>query len=360
MNEKYLEGDIYYFFCWGSQTKEDLYYAIEHYKIKKIIFFGPEEHEIGTLFTDVRSLKLITKYLTQKGITYEIVVSASLDPNLNSNWPYKNQKHFLTWETFFAYLTVNYNLHKKLKPYEHNTTITKHFISLNARSHTWRCMFVDHLYKEGLFDYGYVSWHNSDNWDYAYKFKYWKPQIINFDKNWISNTDGVLDIMTPPEEQFKDSLFSVISESNDQVLKITEKTYLPIYHKRPFVVYGPQNFYKLLTSQGFVLFDEIINYDFDHIPNDENNTGESRCIAMLKETKKILNYDPNDLYKILKPKIEHNYRNLLKMVSTQNIDPKIKNIISNMSPKLNIGYNDLLLINENTNLLKILKESNNK
>jgi len=351
MSKKYLVNDTYYYFAWGTEEKEDLYHAIEHYtEIKHIVFFGPEEHEFGNLFTDLDSFKSLTKYLKQKNITYVIVVSTSLDPMLNSTWPYKNQKHFLTWETFFAYTTVEYNLHKNILPFEHNEKISKHFISLNARSHTWRCMFVDHMYKEGLFDYGYVSWHNSDNWDYVYDFKYWKPKIINFDDNWLNNTDGILDIMYPPKRQFKDSLFSVISESNDRVLKITEKTYLPIYHKRPFIVYGPQYFYKLLTSQGFKLFDEIIDYSFDNIPNDQYDSGEKRCIAMMKETKKITAYNPNELYKVLKPKIEHNYQNLLKIISEQKIDNRIKHIISNMSTIPNIGYKDLLSINEILNL----------
>jgi hypothetical protein len=361
MSKKYLINDTYYYFAWGSEEKEDLYYAIENYKkIKHIVFFGPEEHEFGNLFTDLASFKVLKRYLKQKNITYEVVISACLDPILNSSWPYKNQKHFLTWEDFFAYNLINYSLQQNIVPFEHNKHISKHFISLNARSHNWRCMFVDYLYKEGLFDYGYVSWHNSDNWVYNYDFKYWKPEIINFDENWLNSTDGILDILHPPERQFKDSLFSIISESNDQVLKITEKTYLPIYHKRPFIVYGAQYFYRFLTGQGFALFDEIIDYSFDDIPNDTYNSGEQRCAAMMKETKKILNYDPNDLYKILKPKIDYNYNNLLRIVSQQKIDDKIKHIISNMSAITNynslLDYNNLLVINKHPNFLNIKKE----
>jgi hypothetical protein len=359
LNNRYLINDVYYFFCWGPQQKEDLFHAIEHYEIKKIIFFGPEEHEIANAFhTDLQFIE-IKSLLKQKKIKYQIVVSANLDANLNSRWPYKNQKHFLSWEDFFAYQVVEYGVRENIKPFGHNQEITKHFISLNARSHPWRCLFVDHLYNEGLFDYGYVSWHNSDNWDYGYDFKYWKPSIINFDELWLSNTDGILNILHPPEKHYKDSLFSIISESNDQVLKITEKTYLPIYHQRPFLVHGPQHFHRMLKNQGFMLFDEIFDYSFDDIPNDLDNYSPNRCMSMLKETKKILNYDPNDLYKILKPKIDHNFKNLFSIVSKRNIDAKIKIIISNIEQNKMIGFNyfQILNVGEHPNFFRIYEEN---
>jgi hypothetical protein len=358
MNSRYLVDNVYYFFCWGPQQKEDLFYTIEDYDVKKIVFFGPEEHEIANAFVNDLQFAEIKSLLKQKKIKYQIVVSANLDAELNSRWPYKNQKHFLSWEDFFAYQVVEYGIREDIKPFGHNKEISKHFVSLNARAHPWRCLFVDHLYKEGLFDYGYVSWHNSDNWNYDYKFKYWKPTKINFDERWLSNTNGILDILHPPKTQYQDSLFSVISESNDQVLKITEKTYLPIYHQRPFIVHGPQYFHKMLKNQGFLLFDEIFDYSFDEIPNDGDNYSLTRCVAMLKETKKILNYDPNDLYKILKPKIDHNFKNLFFRVAKRNVNSKIKDIISNIEQNKMIEFNyyNMLNVSKHKNFLKFIRK----
>jgi hypothetical protein len=357
MNNQYLINGTYYYFAWGNQTKEDFYYAINNFDIKKIIFFGPEEHEIGNLFSSYSVFTDVKKILKNKNIKHQTVISANNDPKLNYLWPFINEKNFLSWDDFFAYLVVQYASHQNLKPYEHNTHITKHFVSLNARAHPWRCMFIDNLFNEGLFNYGYVSWHNAENWEYPYRFKYWQPEIINFDELWLADTTGILDIMKPPERQFKDSLFSVISESHDQVLKITEKTYLPIYHKRPFIVHGPQHFHLLLKKQGFKLFDEIFDYSFDAIPNDKDGSSVSRCKAMLKETKKIIDYDPNDLYKILKTKVEYNYQNLINIVIKRNVNKEIKKIINEM--KLNFGdnYNNVLNIADTKNFIKLTRNS---
>lgn len=359
MSKKYIKNGIFYYFAWGNKYKEYFFNVIDSNLINHVVLFGPEEHEIGYLFCNLLQFRYLIRYLEQRNITYEIVVSANLDPVLNSPWPYKNQKHILSWDSYFAFQTLEYNLHNNVKSFGYNKNISKHFISLNARSHPWRCMFVDYLYKEGLFDHGYVSWHNSENWDYDYKFKYWTPEIINFDQNWLSNTDGILNIMYPPKQQFQDSLFSVISESHDQVLKITEKTYLPIYHKRPFIVHGAQYFHKMLKDQGFELFDEIFNYDFDQMPNDYrvhskdidcHFFSEERCQAMIHETKKILDYDPNELYKILKPKIEHNFNNLFNLCNKQNVDKRIVQLVANINKFNNTNYQQILNVEEHPNL----------
>jgi hypothetical protein len=358
MSRNFLIGSDYYYFAWGTAEKEDLIDAIKTIpEIKRIVFFGPEEHEFGNLFTGLNEYQSFAKYLNKLGVDHIILTSAIADPNLNSGWPYKGQKKFLSWDSFFAYQVIEYYLVTHNKPFGHNEKIEKHFTSLNARSHNWRCMFVDHMYKEGLFDYGYVSWHNSDNWEYNYKFKYWTPKIINFDENWLNNTDGILDIMLPPEKQFKSSLFSVISESNDRVLKTTEKVYIPIYHKRPFIVYAAPNFHKTLQNQGFVLFDEIFDYSFDRIPNDRYNDGTERCEAMMHETKKITNYDPNDLYKILKPKIEHNYKMLYKLVESQDVHPKVKKLIYKTSLlKADVDYYKRLNLKDHPKFKDFMKE----
>lgn len=337
MSRKYLVDNDYYYFAWGRAEKEDLMYAIESIpNIKRVVLFGPEEHEFGNLFTNLKEYKNLSKHFKRLNLDHVVLTSAVDNLEMNSGWEYKEQKRFVSWDSYFAYQVLDYYIQQNVKSFNHNEKIDKHFISLNARAHNWRCMFIDTMYKEGLFDYGYVSWHNADNWDYSYDFKYWKPKIINFDENWINNTDGILDIMLPPEKQFRSSLFSVISESNDRVLKTTEKVYIPIYHKRPFIVYAAQYFHKFLQTQGFVLFDEIFDYSFDKIPNDKYDSGIERCEAMMHETKKILNYDPNDLYKILKNKIDHNYKVLFKIVERQPVNYSVKQLIQKTS---NLTYN---------------------
>lgn len=43
----------------------------------------------------------------------------------------------------------------------------------------------------------------------------------------------------------------------------TEKTWKPILLEKPFITIGPKNYYKKLKKIGFILYDELFDYDFD-------------------------------------------------------------------------------------------------
>lgn len=43
----------------------------------------------------------------------------------------------------------------------------------------------------------------------------------------------------------------------------TEKTWKPILLGKPFITIGPKNYYKKLKKMGFLLYDELFDYDFD-------------------------------------------------------------------------------------------------
>lgn len=349
----YIIGTTYHYAAWGNHTGTDLISVInENTDLTNIIFIAPEEHEVGSLFQDLYTYTLLDGYLNYNHIAYDIIVSVCNNFDLNHKWPYKDQSNFHFWDDFFIYMTLNYNWLHGIKPLGHSTKITKHFTSLNGRAHSWRCMFVDYMYKEGLFDHGYVSWHNSDNFEYDYKFKFWTPKIINFDKNWVKSTNGIFDIFLPPEEEFQNSLFSIISESHADVLKVTEKTYLPIFHKRPFIVYGPQHFHKFLKLQGFVLFDEIFDYGFDEI---EDN--ELRCQEMMKQAKKILEHDPNVLCDQLTAKVEYNYQNLFnRVIDETSLTVELKDLLVALKGSQFDFYHSLSDIKNQTNFIEYMEK----
>lgn len=352
MRNKFLVGSTYYFFAWLSQSKEEFYDVIENEHVNKVVFFGPEEHEVGELFSSKEHFLNIKKILKLKKIKYYFVSSSCEDLSLNSLWDYSKIKNCLFWDEFFFYWVMNFNLKNEIFPFGHSE-ITKHYTSMNARAHHHRCMFIDLLYHENLFDYGYLSWHNIEQWEYPYKFKYWKPVLMSFDNNWINPLGGFKEILLPPKQEFKTSLFSIISESDDTVLKITEKTVLPIFHKRPFIVQAAPNFHKMLKNKGFQLFDEVFDYSFDEIPNEPQTTSLRRTTAMIKETKKIVNYDPNDLYKILKPKLQHNYLIMMKLIFKQKLDNRIKSIIQEISDITE--YGDVYNIKNHQNINKFIR-----
>ena len=344
----------FYFRIWSNQSFNDFVNEIEYNNnYTDVVIFGPEEHEAGKLFFSHEQYVLVKRFLDYHNINLKIVLGAPHGLEINSRYVFNNTPEMISWPTYFSNYVIHHGIETGVYPYEHNNKITKHFISLNGRAHPWRCMFIDYMYKYDLFDAGYVSWHNSENWDYNYKFKWWTPEKINFDKNWLENTDGYLDILKPPEEQFKDSLFSVISESSMRCIFITEKTYIPIYHKRPFLIFGAPKIHEYLKSLGFKMFDEIIDYSFDSIDDDEE-----RCDALMQQLLKISRNNIQKIKRLLQPKIEHNFLKMLQLVSnTKTVHKDIRKILKNSDQDDLEFYNKALNIGSDPRFINFLIEN---
>jgi hypothetical protein len=137
-----------------------------------------------------------------------------------------------------------------------------------------RCLMMDHLYKNNLFDIGAISWREFDrNLDRSqipegmmdsefqnYPWKYWKPHRIFLDQatdipnhimfDWIPN-------------EYKHSFMAIIGESMVNHAFLSEKTVVPLMYNKPFLINGAKNNHSVLKRLGFELYDEIFDYSFD-------------------------------------------------------------------------------------------------
>ena len=341
----------FYHFVWGEFGLENIVNELEKdNSYTDIVIFGPEEHEIGFAFHDTEFV-MFKRFLDYHNVNLKMILGAPTNSILNYRYQFKDFKNLNPWHTFFANFVIQHILYLKASPYGHNNVINKHFTSMNGRAHPWRCMFIDYMYKYNLFDKGYISWHNSENWQYPYDFKWWAPKKLNFDKNWVNPSNGFYDMYTVPIE-FKDSLFSIISESNLQTIFVTEKTYLPIYHKRPFIIFGAPYIHQYLKSLGFMLFDEIIDYSFDSVDDDEK-----RCDMLMKEVAKLCSTNIEKLRKKSITKVEHNFNNLLKIVENKKLIPKeVRRTIENGTHERFDLYRNVLNISNTKDFLNLINK----
>lgn len=170
-----------------------------------------------------------------------------------------------SWPTFFLFKTVEFTIRFAPRP----TKPKKHFVTMNYKHHYHRCYVMDHLNILGLLDQNYYSWFSdkSKNVDYQWSssLNYNRIQKSFRKKDCNSSYDV-------PDEIFSDSAFSLVLESqcnnatgvSDPIRFLTEKTFIPIYHKRPYLILGNWQHNRQLENLGFKKFD-FINYDFDDI-----------------------------------------------------------------------------------------------
>lgn len=305
----------YVFYAWGPDGFEKVLKAINNPGTKNITIFGPEEWEPLLLGWSPEQRRETLELVKHKGINLQVYYGSVVDELNTRN--VENDFGFENWSNYFAH-RIALRSADSVRPYiPEPENIEKHFTCMNGRPHWWRSMFIDKLYGEGLFDYGYISWHEWDYTDYKslWDFEYWVPEKLEFQKD-FRGTNGMCDIFVPPQE-FKKSVFSVISESNLDCLFFTEKTYVPIYHQRPFMIWGAPNSHAYLKKVGFRLFDNVIDYSFDSIEDDEK-----RCEAFIKQVREICKIDKHELLKMTAPIAKENWYVYLDHLKKKKFVPK--------------------------------------
>jgi hypothetical protein len=181
-----------------------------------------------------------------------------------------------------------------------------------------------------MLDQGAVTWYDFCV-DTAYSWNWITSQTakrqISDSKEYFENKYQKQ--FNPPLEFFQ-SFMSIVSETTDKTIFITEKTSMVLLLKQPFLVQGAQGFHLYLKELGFKLYDEIFDYSFDLEPD-----LHTRTEMLIDNVKSILNLNFSDLYELIKPKLEYNQRKFFEIANNTNLFP----LIVHDNPVLKTQYN---------------------
>lgn len=308
---------------WGNHG--DFYSLVESMPTKpdEIYIMAPEEVTPSCVYSDrsysnqrkvIQNYKMLVEFVQQHNIILYVILGQPHDDRYN-------QTPTFFWNDYFMFSVAHQQL-----PLPEYTAPTKPFISLNGRVTTTRCRFVDHFYKYGLFNKGYFSFSNNGyanpNFE-CYNWKYWnKPELFFLDDLSTMEENNLNPNFTIPPQYF-DSVFSFGSETKEHLVFVTEKTYLPIYFKKPFLLYAAKGQYAYLKSQGFKLFENLIDYSFDNI-----DTHYARADAITYQMKRLSEMNIDTLIENTREVCDYNYNVMMEKIKIKNIDNNIKRIIS--------------------------------
>lgn len=210
-----------------------------------------------------------------------------------------------SWPTFFLFKTVEFT--SKFSPQPINPT--KHFVTMNYKHHYHRCYVMDNLNILGLLKENYYGWlsDNSKNSDYQ-----WKSSVIYKSLQQSFRKEDCNSSYDVPDDIFSDSAFSLVLESqcnntlgtsSDPVIFLTEKTFIPIYQSRPFLILSNWQHNRQLENFGFKKF-PFIDYEFDDIK--DNFRRMERFVA---EVYRICQtYLPTEIADMSREICEYNFR----------------------------------------------------
>lgn len=222
--------------------------------------------------------------------------------------------YFLTHS--FAWLYQNIDRMRKFIQNYNNHNFKHSFITYNYRAHSHRCEMIDLVYFNNLFENNSIVWHHNsyriNKANEYYEFKYWLPCKIIPENN-FEELD-VYDI----KDNYWNSFAQLVSESTEKALFITEKTAVPLFLKKPFLVATAPGYHHYLKTLGFELYDEIFNYNFDIIGD-----RTERYNTLLQNFVRLRNLDLQELHEKIKDKLEFNRQRAVQIATQRLFIPDI-------------------------------------
>ena len=293
---------------------------IKKYNFNKIFFFNINEAFFRLIDSD-DNFKIFKNLLINKNIKLYIVCGSEYQYHIHKSQSIFGDSriieyiNILPWGTSLLHFTIHF--FKRHIP-DYNEKINRGnfehlFLSYNNRARYHRCQLMDELAKNNLIKDGLISWRMID-YNNNYEFKYWNQTLLNIDLNddgkQLTHEWGENIINT-------NSFLTIVPESSDDFLFVTEKTFKAILLEQPFICLGFMNQNYILEEYGFELYHEIIDYSFDYKPN-----LKERIDGVIDNLLNLKGRNLNELNELVKEKIKRNKKRALEIIEKDSFLPK--------------------------------------
>lgn len=236
--------------------------------ISKIILNAATEHQYDYIAGRPQPMLDLIEFTRNKNIELHIITGAHPTTKLLNPEPHI---HIHAWATFWLTMTMlrlsvepNYsaNLANNLNYSDiqvgKNYSLEHPFITMNKAPKVHRAIMMDMLAKHDLIDKGIVIWREPCLY---YQYEHWEEKILLVDQKEQFVSQETL----PPG--YANTFAQLITESDEYLFFLTEKTSMALFFNKPFLVAGSKHFHRLLKEMGFLLYDELFDYSFDEIEN---------------------------------------------------------------------------------------------
>jgi hypothetical protein len=200
----------------------------------------------------------------------------------------------------------------------------KFFLTYNKNTtKTFRIQLILWLIKNGLIDDSYVSILIKNNnfnkreldsneielnglAEYYDEFDKIGFNVLDWDYPNHKN-DVFSNLKYTTKSHYADTYFNIITETSfeNNSLNLTEKSFKAFANCHPFLIIGDMDTHKYLQSLGFELYDDLIDYSFDSMPDNQKRLNDA--LGQIRKVHKlginsIINFYKNNIEKIKKNK----------------------------------------------------------
>lgn len=202
----------------------------------------------------------------------------------------------------------------------HSRLRDRDFTMLSRVHKWWRLTAVGHLHQQGLLQNSFWSYGTVDVQD-QYRDNPIElcqfPGLEKYINDFFARAPYTCDELTATEhnqhdqvvlDHFEDSYCNIVLETLYDAEQsggtfLTEKTFKPIRHGQPFVIFGTVNSLATLRKLGYKTFDTLINNSYDQVVNNTD-----RFIKTVQAVQNLKSQDLHAWYQHCKDQCDHNRR----------------------------------------------------
>lgn len=195
-----------------------------------------------------------------------------------------------------------------------NSKINYPYLSLNNIPKLHRVIMMDMLGKYNIIQKDCITWRKKMQ-PGLYQLQYWNEKVTLIDQYESLNNVHLLPSI------YTNSFIQLVTESDDSIFILSEKTATPLFLNKPFIVAAGPHFHKILSELGFKLYDELFDYSFD----DELNLSK-RYELIAKNINRYANKSHDELYKLKQSvfsKCLYNRKLAMKLSASSSLVPNI-------------------------------------
>jgi hypothetical protein len=303
-----------------------------------LLILGPQEYEVRGSWEYLSydrdpDLKKLVDHLAATNGTIEVVLgSADIDFYKDfKGLPKSTTVHL--WDTYWMTASLKqYLQHLPLTSREERVGVllaqqqvpTHPYIFLNNHAKYHRLLAMNELHVRGILDEQLVSWRNPPGPgvnpdslpnDFAWDIKpiYLEEMAQPINALYLNDFNQSI-----PPKIFNDTFVSLVGESTTRTVFFTEKTWMPMFLRRPGLYINAPGSYQKLVDYGFKLYDEIFDYSFD------SETDELTRIKLITDNlERVTQGNIKEMYKLVESKVIFNYNKCISMALDTTLIPKV-------------------------------------
>jgi hypothetical protein len=296
--------DIDYF----AMMDESVLSLLRHRNIKVLFYY----HEGDSPILEKIRLDQLCKFHDLPKDCYKFISGNSQSDRL------ENFVFFVDHELWYWRNSVRWNRKSQPGCQYHESVRSKQFTSLSRIHKWWRATIQSEMHRRGWLDHSYWSYNTvdigdqpSDNPIEIYKFDGLELYMNQF----LAGAPYSCDKLNSQQhnchwqhvpEHFEDSYCSIVMETLYDAEQsggtfVSEKTFKPIRHAQPFVIFGTAGTLSTLRKLGYSTFDHAIDNSYDL---ETDNT--KRFSKTLLTIEQILSQDLHKWYIKCREDIQHN------------------------------------------------------